>query len=345
MSYYWGMDAWRAVAVLLVFSVHYMSLFYPGSELSSYGAFFRQLGHGGVDLFFVLSGFLLYAVFLKKPHQKRSTYLFSRAKRIFPAYWVALSAYAVLFALGMSDKAPDGVSEWISEGWKNVFLVSPVFGEDPWMVVSWTLTFEWGWYLALPLIFSCGFHQLSPGIRQSVLCAAWLITGVCFGAGGGPEQISLFFAGAILAEFKDRCENQATLIRGFAAVMLLCSGVVMYSHALWCSILLSGAGWALCLSLAIRPAGEIKRCWTAFVSLGKISYSFYLWHGLALHATLVVTGHTGIWWVSLPLSFSIATMVSYASYQWVEQPALHYGKKKFLPLTMKMRLEQLSKAK
>lgn len=326
MRYYWGLDICRAIAVLLVFSVHYLSLFYPDTSATAWQGPVLRLGHSGVDLFFVLSGYLLYGAFLKKPEQPRLTFLQNRAWRIFPAYWVALSAYVL--AMFMVSSGPTGSeNSWALDALKNVLLLPIIFDESPWMVVSWTLTFEWGWYLLLPLLFSAQFHKLSKNKRTLSLAASTLFFGLYFGAYGGPEQISLFFAGALLSEHQQAIGRCSIRARALWCPLLLSLAIVLHTEALWCSILLSGAGWALCLSLALSTTEAPGRPWFPAIFLGKISYSFYLWHSLALHATLRLFGEHAPWWLTVTAGLALSISLATISYKLVETPALHLGKR------------------
>lgn len=327
MRYYWGLDICRAIAVLLVFSVHYLSLFYPSVSATGWQGVVLRLGHSGVDLFFVLSGYLLYDAFLKKPEQSRSTFLQNRAWRIFPAYWVALSAYA-LAMLMFGTELSYGWLDWTLNAFQNLLLLSPLLDDAPWMVVSWTLTFEWGWYLLLPLLFSAQFHRMSQPWRAALLMAGLLFFSIHFGTDGGPEQISLFFAGALLAEYqKDICRTPS-VIRALLCIPVIAVAIALYNEALWVSVVLSGLGWALCLSLALSTATTAGRRWGPAIFLGKISYSFYLWHSLALHATLRLLGENTSWVLNLAAGLLLSILLATFSYQWVEQPSLSLRKRR-----------------
>lgn len=326
MRYYWGLDICRAIAVLLVFSVHYLSLFYPETSTTVWQGLVLRLGHSGVDLFFVLSGYLLYGAFLKRPDQPRLTFLKNRAWRIFPAYWVALSAYALAMFVVSAEPARS-VSNWWLDLTKNMWLLPMFFNEKPWMAVSWTLTFEWGWYLLLPILFSARFHQLSKNTRTLALAAATLFFGIQFGANGGPEQISLFFAGALLSEHQQSIGQCSTRARALWCALLLSSAIVLHTDALWIAIILSGAGWVLCLSLALSTAENPVKTWLPAIFLGKISYSFYLWHSLALHAALRIFGEHAPWWLTVASGLSLSIALAMLSYKIVEVPALSFGKK------------------
>lgn len=65
-----AMEGLRGFAVALVFLVHYHTLFIPwvstGSVTVTVSTFLRSIGHSGVDLFFILSGYLIYGAVIKK---------------------------------------------------------------------------------------------------------------------------------------------------------------------------------------------------------------------------------------------------------------------------------------
>ncbi len=92
-TYYPALDGFRAVAVLMVFSTHYMGISLP---------FFRNWGWMGVDFFFVLSGFLITGILWdsrERTHRFRDFYA-RRILRIFPLYygvWIALLLFWPVF--------------------------------------------------------------------------------------------------------------------------------------------------------------------------------------------------------------------------------------------------------
>src|SRR6059058_2566792 len=91
-SYYPALDGLRGLAILLVLLHHYFHQF--------------QIGWVGVDLFFVLSGFLITDILLKQSVSKSSIMLFyiKRALRILPVYYIALSLFLLLSSFLFSEK-------------------------------------------------------------------------------------------------------------------------------------------------------------------------------------------------------------------------------------------------
>jgi len=121
------MEGMRGYAVLLVFLVHHHNLFSSylpaSSALYSMSRFGNAIGHSGVDLFFVLSGFLIYGILLRK----RTPYLSfcgRRLRRIYPTFLFVFGAYVLLCHLIPSiSKLPQGLSKQALYLVENVLLL------------------------------------------------------------------------------------------------------------------------------------------------------------------------------------------------------------------------------
>src|ERR1700682_2659244 len=91
-----SMEGMRGLAVLLVFFVHFHALFgsYVDTQSWVYAAsrFLGVVGHTGVDLFFVLSGYLIYGVLMRKPVGYLK-FMRRRVQRIFPAFMTVFLVY------------------------------------------------------------------------------------------------------------------------------------------------------------------------------------------------------------------------------------------------------------
>src|SRR3569832_1649102 len=94
-----SMEGLRGFAVLLVFLVHYTTLVEPLLGRATFeielGAALRTIGNAGVDLFFVLSGYLIYGLLIRKP-TPFWRYLRRRAQRIYPTFLAVFALYLVL---------------------------------------------------------------------------------------------------------------------------------------------------------------------------------------------------------------------------------------------------------
>jgi peptidoglycan/LPS O-acetylase OafA/YrhL len=116
------------------------------------GAFLARLGNYGVTVFFLISGLVLYLPFVKAdlddiPYADWRNFLWRRFLRIYPAYWVAITA--LFFVFGRAH--PGGLTSLI--GTYSLFdLYWRGAGAGGGLIIAWTLTIELSFYLVLPLL-------------------------------------------------------------------------------------------------------------------------------------------------------------------------------------------------
>lgn len=139
----------RAIAALGVALFHLSvaeQAYSPYRTLS----FMNPSGQYGVDLFFVISGFVITYTSWHKIGQRRAlkSYLWQRFSRIYPLYWIMTAILIIWFTLTGSAKNLDILASLllIGEG-KNLFLGA-----------AWTLVFEQYFYLVFGLLFIIGRH-------------------------------------------------------------------------------------------------------------------------------------------------------------------------------------------
>ena len=130
-----------------------------------------QFGHAGVDLFFVLSGFIILHVHygdVGRP-DRASRYVERRLSRILPTYWVAL---AVTIILGLAGGHPS--PPVFDVAWSAALLPSH---SEPLLGVAWTLQFE--------MIFYAGFCLLILNRRFGLAAFTLWLGWIAFAAIGG----------------------------------------------------------------------------------------------------------------------------------------------------------------
>lgn len=141
----------RGIAAWLVVFHHYNQVFFSwdmtqsvlGSKL---GFIFKDYGKLGVDVFFVISGFIIFLSIEKNRDVRR--FILNRASRLIPNYW--FFTFTMLF---LSLIIPDSVlSGWTTESLvKSLFFIpneNPrLLGPYPYLTVGWTLNFEVLFYL------------------------------------------------------------------------------------------------------------------------------------------------------------------------------------------------------
>ena len=143
-----GFDGLRALAALAIVMLHVTSA--TGAvQATGLGRYFARLDVG-VTIFFVISGFLLYRPFVRS-HLRASgaialgSFWWRRALRIFPAYWVALTAAILLFGSTSLHGFWDYTRHYLL-----VQIYQPNYGLSG-IVPTWTLAVELSFYLTLPL--------------------------------------------------------------------------------------------------------------------------------------------------------------------------------------------------
>lgn len=122
-----------------------------------------QYGYLGVELFFLISGFVIFASVQGKSAQ---SFTVSRAVRLYPAFWVAVPLTATVTAL-WGDVSGLGVSA--KEVIINLTMAPGVFNVDPVDGVYWTLLLELYFYLAVLVMLLLGL-----GPRLSGLLPVWI---------------------------------------------------------------------------------------------------------------------------------------------------------------------------
>ena len=296
------MEGLRGFAVLLVFFVHYQSLSQPWHQNHGMaGLLLGQLhhvGHAGVDLFFVLSGYLIYGTLIDR-QQSFWPYMGRRVRRIYPTFLAVLAVYLLIFALRPAlSKLPAQVPEAALYILQNLLLLPGLLPITPIIVVAWSLSYEMFFYIVMPLVIAaCGLRSRSSGGRV-VFFVGMLGVGLVLAAlapSPVPVRLGLFIAGVILYELLRRPPAQplsplwaVVALAAVAAVMLMpMPGTAR--QALRMAVLGLAFG-LLCFVCFAQPQGLAGRLfgWLPLRWLGNMSYSYYLIHGLALHLFFAV---------------------------------------------------------
>ena len=175
MGYEPSLDGIRAFSVIAVMLYHANIAWLPGGFL-------------GVEVFFVVSGFLITSLLIEERESTRSIDLkqfwIRRARRLLPALVVMLSATAVYVAFFAKDSAPDFRRDvlpslgYFSNWWQIYAVDTPYFAASSLPVLRhlWSLAVEEQWYLIWPLLFTVvfGAKWMRPRISGALLitCSA-----------------------------------------------------------------------------------------------------------------------------------------------------------------------------
>jgi exopolysaccharide production protein ExoZ len=290
---YPAMEGLRGIAVFLVFLVHFNSLFVANKE-SFWVLITTPLGHTGVELFFILSGYLIYGSLINKKSFSTLKYAKDRAKRLYPVFFALSALYILiyLFVMPSISTIPEG-SDGLKYVLANLTMQPYVFGFKPMMTVAWTLAYEVTFYAILPIfVIGLAMNKWGGRARLVMLCVCLLATTgyFSFTNGAGPERIVFFFAGMLLAESKKHLKHQFQRKQWAFLGLIMALGSASLVHIMgwplmW-AVSLGVVGWWLVVGHALyseKPATSLT--FTPLRYLGNMSYSYYLSHSLAIHAS------------------------------------------------------------
>jgi exopolysaccharide production protein ExoZ len=243
-----------------------------------------SLGHAGVDLFFVISGFIMWSIG-KSASYGPTEFLVRRSIRVAPPYWIATVAWLIfVIAAGYG---------WIVVNldhllWSMAFLphFSPTFEGQIWpfLVPGWTLTYEMFFYL----IFAAA---LMTTANSRLIVVTVVLTGlVALGVALVPVHAwAIVVTSPLLLEFLGGClvaelwmrqpggviRNLMLVLGGFA--LLAAFGGAVEAEHLWSRTLGFGLPAVLIVLGAAGLGNHVPRL-SMLERLGDASYSIYLFH-------------------------------------------------------------------
>ncbi|MEM6991467.1 MAG: acyltransferase [Myxococcota bacterium] len=338
--YFDPLDAVRAISIVAV-AWHHAHGGWPDVALSLRGFL-------GVDMFFVLSGFLIATLLLRERDRSGGISLrrfyARRTLRIFPLY------YAVVLGLGVLSVVRPGSSIAASvpaalpylltytSNWVNTATI---------LSIAWSLATEEQFYLLWPpiekwaarfagpaLLLALGINQLvNFGVLDVWLAEVW-----------GPETLRLevldstftpILLGIVLAHWMHERASFGWVRRvaGFGWAPLLWA-VLLLAACSWPVSDLSGlprlgiqlamVGWLASLVLHRGPALKAAAGWLPLRRLGVVSYGIYLLHMFALHPAGLATDawFGGSRAVRFVLCLLLAWGAAELSFRWFESPIL-----------------------
>lgn len=312
-----GLDTLRAVAIVAVMIFHLRS-FLPDAL-----APVANVGWMGVDLFFVLSGFLIGSQVLKPVslggRLDLSEFYRRRAFRILPAYLVVLLLYLVVPAWREQPGLP--------AAWKFLSFTANLVMDYPAQLAfshSWSLCVEEHFYLLLPCLVLLWRKRRPSAVQTSILIAAVVLLGVALRAwelfhvvrapGLGDDAMSAAFMKRIYYPTYTRLDGLvsgvglacvrifrpawwARISRSGAAVF--CAGLVVSGAAIWlfhgeypspdrtASILfgfpLLACGFGLLVAAGAAERGPLRVRVLGAGALAALAFSLYLTHKEVAH--------------------------------------------------------------
>jgi peptidoglycan/LPS O-acetylase OafA/YrhL len=258
--------------------------------------FFFRMGNAGVDVFFVISGFVMVFSSQALFGTARGPFKFflRRVARIVPIYWIITSIYIAMavaipsFGKGYSPSSIAGSYLFIPVE-RVSGVVEPVVGQ------GWTLNYEMLFYaiFAIAIVARPRIAVAAVALALAVLVAAGRIFTLPLPFSFWANDIVLeFLFGAALGLIYQRGFRMPKaagwlLIAGGVALTVIATQALDYVSGPRC--ILFGAPAALIIAGASFPDfSPSKRRWAALTFLGSASYALYLSHSFANRAVLIV---------------------------------------------------------
>ncbi len=339
IKYRADIDGLRAFAILSVFIFHL-------NPSWLYGGFI------GVDVFFVISGYLITRIIIRENQQGNFSFVnfyARRVKRIFPVLFFVLAVVALMAVLSFPDityKTFVTTYQYASAQFSNFFFAKEVdyFAEgnelQP-LLHTWSLAVEEQFYLVWPLLIFLCYKLTKTEKRNAILFVFFAVMSLSFFTGyvlayEAPQYaFYMFFSRAwefciggifaldLIPNIKNKRANNLTAVFGFvlmiASFIFIREGVDFVKGA----VIVPVVGAGLIIYTAQQDETWISRMLSLkpVVYIGLISYSMYLWHWP------VITFYKEIFEIK-ELSYDISlilvvitVILSLISYYLVEQPA------------------------
>lgn len=289
-----------------------------------------ERGFVGVDIFFVLSGYLITTLLLRETRERGqfslTGFYWRRALRILPLYFFVVTLLAVYF-IGVK-----GQTEYLEIlPYYYLFLSNFLVEHIPMLGVTWSLAVEEQYYLIWPLALALLPRKLIlPALGLAIAVNVLVMTGA-FG-GTAPEWGPLRFAlpnatyapiliGSALALLLDRPGVFAALwpVLGRKAAPPIALGLLIVLLQLLPGDLRGLPNLALHLTMAVVLASLVMRedhllapvlRWRPVARMGEISYGIYLYHLIGLHIATVGLTAAGMTWGPVVLvTYSLVSFV------------------------------------
>lgn len=357
-----GLDTLRSCAILLVLMYHYM-VFVSGQ--ASFGLL-SEIGWVGVDLFFVLSGYLIgnqiFSAMRKEAGFSISTFYARRALRTLPNFYVVLAIY-FLFPAEAGGKA-------LTPLWKFLTFTQN-FDLKPGTAFShaWSLSIEEQFYVALPLLAVICISVLKSyrlmwvvvigAMGAAALTRLWMWQGV--GEDWGAYYVHIYYStwcrfdellpGVALALLKNFHGDWWRKLMRYGQVSLICGSLLtafaIYLFAVhhlvpgagfnvWVTsvgyTLLSGGFALLCLS-ALSPTSYLSRFRVpGAASLALWSYALYLIHKplMNMMMPLFIAREWDLnSFFAIAIMFLSSAVAAFAMYKGIETPFMRLRERYF----------------
>ncbi len=297
------------------------------------------LGSFGVDIFFVISGFVIAYVSVS---ERPETFVLKRIFRVVPLYWLG-----TLAVFAMAGLAPSLVNSTTTDAVglvKSLFFIPYVKGNGlthPVLFLGWTLNYEVLFYAIFAFALTFG-SRAAPAIATIIISSLVLI-GLMFSISTEPfrfwtQPITLEFLLGVWIFVGWHNGMRLPVRPGFgialgASLLALMGWEQTKGSFDWIEPISFGIPAATIVVLALSCEGEIKIP-AIVLAIGDASYSLYLFHPYLVEPTqkivLHFTANPVVMILAIPFMVAIAIVFALSSYRIIERPSNYWLRATFL---------------
>lgn len=332
-TYYAEIDGLRTIAILPVVLYHFKQGLFSG-------------GYVGVDVFFVISGFVITGFIVSEIDSHRfslSAFYERRMRRIFPGlftiflFCLAIGIFFFDFnsfvelgnSLIASSMFVSNIYFWQQSGY---FEMPAVFMP---LLHTWSLAIEEQFYIFFPLFLLIVYRRSRAGAIYMMTLAFLVSLGVCiYGAYYFPSasfyllptRIWELMAGALVCfiPIKNFSSRYIVTFGQLAGTSMILASVILFTDEVrfpGFAALLPVMGTGILLYFRNEGTSAVNKVLRlkVFVFIGRISYSLYLWHWPVFSLFNYIFGspvHAGTYIALLSITFGMAVL----SWKYIEQP-------------------------
>jgi peptidoglycan/LPS O-acetylase OafA/YrhL len=331
------LDALRGLAALFVVVFH----FTHDQDIVKYGF---KFGITGVDLFFMISGFVILLTLNKT--DRWQDFIINRFSRLFPVYWTCVTFTAILKVVSYVA-VKKSLATLPFQYLANMTMFQLYFGQENIDGTYWTMIVEMLFYILMLFVF------VSNGLKNIQTICFFILVPVALYAfipienyPVAHEWISkeipivnhfpLFFSGILFYKLKfDRKRFLPYLLLAFCFVVQF----YLFDDGGRSKKWISHPEYALALTIYFAFFVLYVNNFLSFIVnkatifLGAISYSLYLIHEYIGHMIiyqLMSKGHVNFWVASFMIALPIVIMIAWTINRFIEKPAMLFMREKFL---------------